>query len=181
MLARPAATERGAAPGSGAALDEMSRPTTDEPRAVAIGNRSADAVAREEAPPVRAARQSGGASNWGAAAPPPQIPSSPPARDRDRDKSLKSELGYLEEARTALEAHVGASAMRLLDEYTQQFPAGSMRIEAISLRVEALLVLGRRSDAQALGNDFLARYPSSPAAMRVRLLLGPRDNTPSKP
>jgi hypothetical protein len=175
QLARPRATERGTP--VGAPLDETSRPTKDEPRAVAIENRPADAVVRDEARPVRAARPSGGVSN---AEPPPQVPSSPPARDRERDKSLKSELGYLDEARIALEAHVAPSAMRLLDEYAQQFPSGSMRIEAIVLRIEALLVLGRQSDAQALGNDFLARYPASPAAMRVRFLLGPRDNTPSK-
>ena len=144
-----------------------------------MANRSPDGVVRDEMAPVRAAQHGGGASSW-AADPAPQGSSAPPGRDRDRDQSLKSELAYLEEARIALEAHVGASALHLLDEYAAQFPSGSMRIEAIALRIEALLVLGRRSDAQALGNDFLAHYPTSPAAMRVRLLLGSRANTPSK-
>ena len=151
-----------------------------QPRTAASAKPSPDVAARDESRALRTSRPSGAASSWGAP-PPIDVPPGPPLKVRIRDKSLKSELGFLEEARVALEARASAGALSLLDEYARQFPAGSMRIEATALRVEALLALGRRSEAQALGDSFLANYPHSPAAMRVRLLLGSRDNTASKP
>jgi TolA-binding protein len=162
----------------GVALEESTRQA--QPRKAAIAKPSSDVAARDESRALRTSRPSGAESSWGAP-PPPDVPPGPPLKERVRDKSLKSELGFLEEARVALEARAGANALTLLDEYARRFPAGSMRIEATALRIEALLALGRRSDAQALGDSFLANYPKSPAAMRVRLLLGSRDNTPSKP
>jgi len=179
MPSNPATTEASdqAALG-GVAVEEPSRQA--QPRKAALAQPSSDVAGRDESRALRTSRPSGAESSW-SAPPPPDVPPGPPLKERVRDKSLKSELGYLEEARVALEAHAGANALRLLDEYARLFPAGSMRIEATALRVEALLVLGRRSDAQALGDSFLAHYPKSPAAMRVRLLLGSRDNTPSKP
>jgi hypothetical protein len=87
------------------------------------------------------------------------------------ESTLPFEVRMLDEARRSLQSHDGARALAALDAYARSFPAGSMRIEANALRIEALLMLGQVDSARALGRAFLAHHSSSPAAMRVRMLL----------
>lgn len=101
----------------------------------------------------------------------PPVAAPPAADSAKRTDTLEQELRSLEQARTWLDDRSPDRALAELDGYAQRFPAGSLGIEAAALRVETLLALGQRSAGQALGRSFLARYPQSPAAMRVRRLL----------
>jgi hypothetical protein len=112
--------------------------------------------------------------------PAPLVQSPPPEPGARQDTTLEGELRLLDEARLALEAHAGTRALAALDAYAQRFPAGGMRIESTALRIEALFALGQREQAETLARAFLATHSSSPAAMRVRLLLG-RNERASKP
>jgi hypothetical protein len=112
--------------------------------------------------------------------PAPLVQSPPPEPGARQDTTLEGELRMLDEARLALEAHAGARALAALDAYAQRFPAGGMRIESTALRIEALFALGQREQAETLARAFLATHSSSPAAMRVRLLLA-RNEHASKP
>lgn len=85
--------------------------------------------------------------------------------------SLEHELRFLEDARLALDTRAPARALTALDRYAEKFPQGRMGIEASALRIETLFLLGRRDEAQALARSFLASYPRSPAAIRVRRLV----------
>ena len=116
----------------------------------------------------------------GAASSPSSDEASPPSVS-NREDSLRDELRLLERARVALDAREPTRALGNLDEYAQRFPVGSMGIEASALRIETLLALGRPSAAQALAQAFLARYPKSPAAMRVRGLVAESNAGPAKP
>jgi hypothetical protein len=88
------------------------------------------------------------------------------------ESSLERELRFLEDARRDLDTNAATRALTALDRYAETFPAGRMGIEASALRIETLLALGRREPAQTLARSFLASYPRSPAAIRVRRLVG---------
>jgi hypothetical protein len=83
---------------------------------------------------------------------------------------LTRELSLLEQARHALAQHAAARALQALNDYHAQFPNGSLQAEAAALRVEALGQAGDRASAQRLAAAFLASYPTSPLAARVRTL-----------
>lgn len=61
-----------------------------------------------------------------------------------------------------------AGALRALDDHDRRFPAGTLAESARVTRVLALCQLGRASEAHAERDRFLARYPASPYANRVK-------------
>jgi hypothetical protein len=83
---------------------------------------------------------------------------------------LTRELSILDHARAALAAKAPLEASRALDAYESEFPAGTMRVEAAALRVEALARSGLVADARRRADAFLQAYPASPLAVRVRSL-----------
>ncbi len=92
---------------------------------------------------------------------------------------ISLEIAALDEARTALRAGRASEALRALDRYDTGFAkAGSLRVEATALRIEALLQSGKRDRATSLANAFLARHPRSPYAARVRGLVGSGPSNP---
>jgi hypothetical protein len=84
---------------------------------------------------------------------------------------LGEQVALVDQARSALGASDAAGALRLADEYDARFPGGALAQEVTGLRVEALLRLGRRSEATSIGERFVAAHPRSPAAARIRRLL----------
>jgi outer membrane protein assembly factor BamD (BamD/ComL family) len=104
-----------------------------------------------------------------------QASSSEPAPSAS-SPNLGLEIAQVDRARRALAEGNAGEAQRLLDEYQHEFPRGRLGQEAVALRVEALLKQGNRGAATALAAPFLAAYPASPAAARVRALLGTRDD-----
>jgi hypothetical protein len=101
---------------------------------------------------------------------PPPAAAAPPAAAPLDARRLAAEVALLDKARAAL-ASDPAAALEALDEHARSFPDGALLAEADLVRIEALLATGRRSDATALANSFLSRYPRSPLAKRVRSLL----------
>jgi outer membrane protein assembly factor BamD (BamD/ComL family) len=81
---------------------------------------------------------------------------------------LKAEAALVGEAQRALGAGRSGEALARLAQYDQRFPAGALRSEADATRVFALCQSGRTREAAAARDSFLRRYPSSPAAPRVR-------------
>jgi hypothetical protein len=84
--------------------------------------------------------------------------------------SLDQEIAWLEPARRALQANDGRQALAALDQAAPHVRL--LASEAALLRVEALLLSGRRAEAERLARPFLERHASSPHAERLRRLLG---------
>ena len=104
---------------------------------------------------------------------PSSAPPLPPEEERDRKitPSLTRELAFLDEARRNLLKRAPLAALAALTEYGAAFPAGTLRIEAAALRVEALAAAGRRQEAASLAHAFLGAHPESPLADRIRALV----------
>ncbi|MFO0673916.1 MAG: hypothetical protein U0235_30565 [Polyangiaceae bacterium] len=63
----------------------------------------------------------------------------------------------------------GASgALREIASYKRAFPAGAMRQEALALEVDATFAKGDDTGARKLAAAFLAAFPDSPQAPRIR-------------
>jgi RNA polymerase sigma-70 factor (ECF subfamily) len=87
--------------------------------------------------------------------------------------ALRLELQQLDKARALVAAGRGSAALSVLDDYARAAPRGALRLEAEALRIDALAQSGRSAEARARAAAFLARYPSSVLAARVRKLAGP--------
>jgi hypothetical protein len=89
----------------------------------------------------------------GASPPRPRARASAPSRAAAHapgSTELAQETGLLEGALAALrQQHDGAAALARLDEYLGRFPNGILVGEARRARIDALLLLGRRDDAQS--------------------------------
>lgn len=105
---------------------------------------------------------------------PPRVVQRPSAASRQGQRvaplSLDEEIARLELARRSLRAKDGQRALAALDRATPHVRL--LASEAALLRVEALLLVGRRAEAERLARPFLDRHPSSPHAERLRRLLG---------
>jgi TolA-binding protein len=86
--------------------------------------------------------------------------------------TLSEQVAALDRARAALDARDGAKARKLVDAYEAEYPGGAFTQEAEVVRIEALSRDGNRAEAERAGKRFLAAYPKSPHAPRVRTLLG---------
>lgn len=98
-------------------------------------------------------------------------PTAPPART-GTEPDIQSEIAALDRARRAAERGDYAGALQELDRYEHAFQRGRLRPEALLLRVQTLLSKGDAAGAKALGTRFLAHYPQSPLAPRMRKLIG---------
>jgi hypothetical protein len=74
-------------------------------------------------------------------------------------------------ASAAVSAGAGERALTVLREYQSKYPAGSFRPEVSALRIEALVLVGRREEARSLAERFLAQY-KGPLAERVARAAG---------
>jgi RNA polymerase sigma-70 factor (ECF subfamily) len=87
-------------------------------------------------------------------------------------EALRQELAQLDVARARLASGRADQALGLLDAYERSAPRGALRLEAEVLRIDALSRSGRMQQAQARARVFLARYPNSVLAARVRRIAG---------
>jgi hypothetical protein len=87
---------------------------------------------------------------------------------RPAPSALSLETELLQKAFTKLRrARDARGALALLDDYQARFPNGLMSLEAAAARVDALLLLGRRSDALSL----LSRLPLERLGRQTELTL----------
>lgn len=89
----------------------------------------------------------------------------------ERNTALAEEVQRMQAIRRELRAGRTAEAMRLLDQYRTDYPTGVLADEALVLRVEALIHVGRNEEARLLARRFLAERPRSPYSARVSTLL----------
>jgi hypothetical protein len=92
----------------------------------------------------------------------------PPAA---RPTSLGEQVVSLERARRAMQDGDPALAERRVDEYDATFPGGALREEAEALRIDALSARGDTAAATRVATSFLATYPASIHARRLRALV----------
>ena len=86
-------------------------------------------------------------------------------------ETLSHEIAIIDRARGLLAAGHASEAMAALDEYERRFAQRHFAPEALYLRLEALLVAGRTTEARALARRLLASYPTSPHSEKARHLL----------
>lgn len=106
------------------------------------------------------------------AAPTPVVaPAAPPVvrpRRVEADDDLAGELLLIQRAQRALARGDGAAALDALDAHARAHPRGRLTEERQAARVLALCAVGRADEARAAATRFVARYPTSPHAARVR-------------
>ena len=104
------------------------------------------------------------------------IPSPAAAVHRDRIATatgdLRDEISFVDAARTAVSSGDGRHALEILSRYRDKYRSGSFRPEATAIRIEALMKLGRESEARALATRFVAENRGSLLAGRVAELVG---------
>jgi hypothetical protein len=86
--------------------------------------------------------------------------------------TLPREIELLDEARAALRSGAPQRALSSLDRYAKEFPRGRLSTEALVVRIDALVRSGQTVAARSLGERFLASYPNSPHAPRIKQLIG---------
>jgi Outer membrane lipoprotein len=102
----------------------------------------------------------------------PASPAPPPAASSaEPSDALLEQAAMIGRASNAVRAHDGARALEALRAYRARFPHGNMAPEAGVLEIEALLAAGQSEAARAAARRFLAAYPDSPSAKRVKTLV----------
>ena len=81
---------------------------------------------------------------------------------------LLEDLDRLRQVHAALRAGRFQAALSLLDREGEGLEAGPLAEEAQAARISALCQLGRLAEARAATDRFLATWPASPLAMRLR-------------
>lgn len=82
--------------------------------------------------------------------------------------SLAEELSLLSRARRALNRSDASLALGIVASLDERFPNGVLMEERTATRILCLCELGRRDEAQAYAQQFLAQHPASVYAGRVR-------------
>jgi hypothetical protein len=86
-------------------------------------------------------------------------------------ETLTEEVRNVDRARAALAAGRPAQTLAVLDEYERRFPQRRFAPEALYLRMEALVSLGRTVEARSAAQRLLASYPGTPNGARARAVL----------
>lgn len=102
---------------------------------------------------------------------PPSVVAPKPTVTTHPAPDLAREVALLQIASKDLKQDDAPEALRTLDTYDHEFPAGSLVPESQVLRIEALVHAGDTARAQKLGDAFLTAHPSGPGARRVRSAL----------
>ncbi|MER2560499.1 MAG: hypothetical protein ABTQ32_07275 [Myxococcaceae bacterium] len=92
-----------------------------------------------------------------------------PEEEEETPDSLARELTLLDTARKQL--GTPSAALSTLDTYGKEFPKGSMRTEAALVRLEVLMKLNRRAEAEKLARSLIAADRDGLVKRRVSKLL----------
>jgi hypothetical protein len=85
---------------------------------------------------------------------------------------LRDQIAFVDAARAALAAEDGRRALNVLRRYQDRYPTGSFGPEATALTVEALMKVGRETEARALAERFVVEHRGSLLAARVSEIAG---------
>jgi hypothetical protein len=104
--------------------------------------------------------------------PKPVLPSaSPRLRAGTTASELANQIAVVDAARAALAGGDSARALASVRDYQSGYPNGSFKPEVAAIKIEALLKLGRKTEARALAERFSANYGPGPLTDRVTRLL----------
>ena len=150
--------------------------TTSAAASSALERPSASASIAELAPPLVPV-----AASTAAAAPSPSVAKTLGAPSAATSASasstlasrLREESALIARARDAVRSGDYGAALAFLDTARAKFPDGVLVQERRMLEIEALWRSGKRAQASKLADAFLAAYPNSPHAARVRELQKP--------
>jgi hypothetical protein len=95
----------------------------------------------------------------------------PPAAKPAPPAPVLSEVALLEQARAALRGGRAADALALTAQHATLYADGALGEEREALAIEALVELGRRSDAAARWAKFATAYPQSNYHARLQRLI----------
>ncbi len=84
------------------------------------------------------------------------------------DMRIMEQIRIVEASRAAIHAGHPSRALEWLDTYDVEFPMGALHEEALVLRIESFVRLGRHREATEHANAFLQSRPRSPYVARVR-------------
>ena len=158
VAARAHVTQSGPAPaGSAAALAPIASPAALPPAQSSAAARPTEAPSRSD----------------NAELPKPVVPSaSPRLRAGTTASELANQIALVDAARAALAGGDSARALASVRDYQSGYPSGTFKPEVAAIKIEALLKLGRKTEARALAERFSANYGPGPLADRVTRLLG---------
>jgi hypothetical protein len=148
-------------------------PLPEPPRAEAAPSlparpRLAPAPDGVAAPPPSVKRRAGTPPRVATQAPPPP----PPAPAAVTQPALvDEELTLLESAYQAIQQGDAAAALSSAEKHAARFAAGALAQEREVLIVDALVRLGRRTEAETRADAFRARYPTSTHLVRLQNIL----------
>lgn len=108
----------------------------------------------------------------------PSAAASAPSPKSESRSELAAEQSLIDTARAALARGRGEDALHAADEHAQRFPRGSLAEERETLAIQALLLIGRRADAEARAQRFHRLYPESLYGSAVDALVRVKDDHP---
>jgi hypothetical protein len=85
--------------------------------------------------------------------------------------AISEQIALVDAASAAVSAGAGARALAVVREYQSKYPTGSFHPEISALRIEALVLVGRREEARASAERFVTQY-KGPLAERVARVAG---------
>jgi hypothetical protein len=83
-------------------------------------------------------------------------------------EKLAEEVRAVDRARSALAAGRAAETLAALDDYDRRFGGRRFAPEALYLRMQALLALGRNAEARNIAERLVRSFPQSPHTARAR-------------
>ncbi|MDB4939135.1 MAG: hypothetical protein JWP87_6107 [Labilithrix sp.] len=89
---------------------------------------------------------------------------------------LAAEQALIDTARSALARGRAGDALSAADDHARKYPRGRLAEERETMAIQALLLAGRRSDAEARGQRFHRTYPGSLYGNAVDALLAPKED-----
>lgn len=141
------------------------------PRPTAVKRAPVRARAALDGPPSAATSRLAPVRAAEPVAPSPTTPAPPAPPPQIDARRLAAEVAVLDRARAALRRGDTAAALTALEAHRRAFADGALVAEADAVRIEALVQAGQRAAAAEHARMFLARYPGSPLARRVRSLV----------
>jgi outer membrane protein assembly factor BamD (BamD/ComL family) len=89
-------------------------------------------------------------------------------------EDVTEQIALIDAARDALAHGRAERALTTVRQYHARFPKGAFRPEAAAIKIEALMKLGRTTEARSLAERFLVAHGPGPLAERVARLAGLR-------
>ncbi len=158
---------RGVAP---ARVEPNTRPH-EVPQAVAVPDEPAQSIKPEAVAVPVAMHEAAPSAKRDLRGPNPPLAatdSQPVVKAAPVDDGLASQVAAIREARAAIRRGDGRAALAAIDQGLPQGQAGPLEQEATLARVSALCLLGDTAAARRTAEQFLARFPGSLLASRIR-------------